>query len=126
MRGEVPPCGPRQGRDTAARVRGCNMRALGAPSACTPDARRNAMALQSAWLELGVSRSRLWVARRSMDKLVWSGDQVHSANQKFMPKQTQPIRCLAKCQGHLGKSWSGQKLQILVSLDARESGEVSL
>ena len=61
-----------------------------------------------------------------MDKLVWSGDQVHSANQKFMPKQILPIRCLAKCQGHLGKSWSGQKLQMEVSLDVQEGGEVSL
>ena len=59
-----------------------------------------------------------------MDKLVWSGDQVHSANQKFMPKQILPIRCLAKCQGHVGKSWSGQKLQMEVSVDERESGEV--
>ena len=56
VRGEVLQCGPRQGRDAAARVRGCNLRALGAPSAHTPDARRNAMALQSAWLELGFSR----------------------------------------------------------------------
>ena len=75
-------------------------------------------------MELGVSRSRFGLARGSVDKLVWSGDQVHSANQKFMPKQIMPIRCLTKCQGHLGKSWSGQKLQISVSLDARESGEV--
>ena len=74
---------------------------------------------------LGITRSRLGFARRSVDKLVWSGDQVHSANQKFMPKQILPKRYLAKCQGHLGKSWSGQKLQMGVSLDARESGEVS-
>ena len=80
MRGEVLQCGPRQGRDAAARVRGCNLRALGAPSACTPDAWQNSMALQSAWLELGVSRSRLWLARRSMDKLKGSEDQVHTAN----------------------------------------------
>ena len=77
-------------------------------------------------MELGVSRSRFGVARGSVDKLVWSGDQVHSANQKFMPKQILPIRCLAKCQGYLGKSWSGQKLQMVVSLDVQEGGEVSL
>ena len=77
-------------------------------------------------MRLGVNRSRFGLARRSVDKLVWSGDQVHSANQKFMPKQILPIRCLAKCQGHLGKSWSGEKLQMVVSLDVQEGGEVSL
>ena len=77
-------------------------------------------------MDLGVSRSRFGLARGSVDKLVWSGDQVHSANQKFMPKQIMPIRCLTKCYGNLGISWGGQKLQISVSLDARESGEVSL
>ena len=76
-------------------------------------------------MRLGVNRSRFGLARRSVDKLVWSGDQVHSANQKFMPKQILPIRCLAKCQGHLGKSWSGQKLQMEVSLDVQEGGGVS-
>ena len=48
-------------------------------------------------MELGVNRSRFGLARGSVDKLVWSGDQVHSANQKFMPKQIMPIRCLTKC-----------------------------
>ena len=46
-------------------------------------------------------------------------------NATIMPELVMPIRCLAKCQGHLGKSWSGQKLQMGVSLDAKESGEVS-
>ena len=58
--------------------------------------------------------------------LVLLGVQAPSAMSKVMSKQIMPIRCLTKCQGHLGKSWSGQKLQISVSLDARESGEVSL
>ena len=36
-----------------------------------------------------------------------------------------PERCLTKCQGHLGKSWSGQKLHMEVSLDVQEGGVVS-
>ena len=44
------------GASVSARPRGCNTRALGASSARTECARRNAMALQSAWLELGFSR----------------------------------------------------------------------
>ena len=31
-----------------------------------------------------------------------------------------------KCQGHLGISWGGQKLQIKVCLDVGEGGKVSL
>ena len=43
-----------------------------------------------------------------------------------MSEQIMPIGCLTKCQGHLGKSWSGQKLQMEVSSDVQEGGEVSL
>ena len=35
-------------------------------------------------------------------------------------------RCLTECQMHLGNSWSGQNLQISVSLDAGDGGKVSL
>ena len=35
-------------------------------------------------------------------------------------------RCLTKCQRHLGSSWSGQNLQISVSLGAGDGGQVSL
>ena len=42
-----------------------------------------------------------------------------------MPNLAMHTGCLAKCQGHLGKSWSGQKLQMVDSLDVQEGGEVS-
>ena len=42
-----------------------------------------------------------------------------------MSKLAMHIRYLTKCQGHLGISWSGQNLQISVSVDERESGDVS-
>ena len=91
----------------SARPRGCNTRALGASSARTPGVRHNAEACYRSQVRMGFTRSRLGATGSLVDKLVWSGDQVHSANQKFMPKQIMPIRCLTKCQGHLGISWSG-------------------
>ena len=47
------------------------------------------------------------------------------SNATIMPELVMLSRCLAKCLLHLGRSWGGQKLQMGVSLDARESGEVS-
>ena len=44
---------------------------------------------------------------------------------KNMSKLIMLSRCLIKCQWHLGMSWSGQKHQMGVSLDAKESGVVS-
>ena len=45
---------------------------------------------------------------------------------KTMSKLTMHPRCLTKCQRHLGRSWSVQNLQILVSLEGKEGGKVSL
>ena len=47
------------------------------------------------------------------------------SNATIMPELVMLSRCLAKCHMHLGRSWGGQKLQMGVSLDAKESGEVS-
>ena len=52
--------------------------------------------------------------------------QGHSAKAKIMSKLTMHTRCLTESYGHLGISWGGQKLQIIVSLDAKEGGKVSL
>ena len=60
-----------------------------------------------------------------MDKVVGSLEQDHSANKELMPKQTVHTRCSTECQMHLGNSWSGQNLQISVSLDAGDGGKVS-
>ena len=46
-------------------------------------------------------------------------------NATIMPELVMLSRCLAKCHMHLGRSWGGQKLQMGVSLDAKESGVVS-
>ena len=46
-------------------------------------------------------------------------------NATLMSELVMLSRCLAKCHLHLGRSWGGQKLQMGVSLDAKESGEVS-
>ena len=35
------------------------------------------------------------------------------------------LKVFDRCQGHLGNSWGGQKLQIIVSLDHRDGGNVS-
>ena len=45
--------------------------------------------------------------------------------QQLMSNLVMLSRCLTKCHGHLGISWSGQFFQISVSLDAQEGGEVS-
>ena len=43
-----------------------------------------------------------------------------------LPKVVVHTRCSAECQMHLGNSWSGQNLQISVSLGAGDDGKVSL
>ncbi len=45
---------------------------------------------------------------------------------KLMSKLVMLSRCLTKCHMHLGMSWGGQKLQMGVSMDVWEGGEVSL
>ena len=114
-----------RGAGVSARARGCNWRALGASSARTPDVRHNAAACYRAWLRLAINRSRLGETGSPVDMLVWSEVQVHSAMPKLMSKLVMLSRCLEKCHMHLGRSWGGQKLQMGVSLDAKESGEVS-
>ena len=76
-------------------------------------------------MELAKNRTRVGVARSSVDKVAGSVEQNHSANKELMPKQTVHTRCSTECQMHLGNSWSGQNLQISVSVDERESGDVS-
>ena len=56
-----------------------------------------------------------------MDKVAGSEDQDHSA---YMSKLTVHTKCSTECQVHLGNSWSGQKLQIRVSLDVGDDGKV--
>ena len=46
--------------------------------------------------------------------------------QESLPKMTVHTRCSTECQMHIGNSWSGQTLQISVSLDAGDGGKVSL
>ena len=77
-------------------------------------------------MELAKNRTRVGVARSSMDKVVGSVEQNHSANKELMPKQTVHTRCSTECQMYLGNSWSGQNLQISVSLDAGDGGKISL
>ena len=75
---------------------------------------------------LAKNRTRVGVARSSVDKVAGSVEQSHSANKELMPKQTVHTRCSTECQMHLGNSWSGQYLQISVSLDAGDGGKISL
>ena len=77
-------------------------------------------------MRLGISRPGLVVARSSVDKVVGSLEQVHSANKELMPKQAVHTNCSTECQVHLGNSWSGQNLQIRVSLEAGDGGKISL
>ena len=58
----------------------CKTRALGAPRARSPGARRNASACHRAWVRLAISIPRLGVARSLVDKVVGSVDQVHSVD----------------------------------------------
>ena len=70
----------RSKRDAAARVRGCSWRALGAPSARPPTARRNAMAPQRAWMILQVTRLVRVVTKPLVDKLARQVKQLYNAN----------------------------------------------
>ena len=53
-----------------------------------------------------------------------SVEQDRSANKELMPKQTVHTNCSTERQVHLGNSWSGQKLQIRVSLDVGDDGKI--
>ena len=65
---------------------------------------------------LAINRTRIETTRSSVDKVAGSLEQDHSANKELMPKQTVHTKCSTECQVHLGNSWSGQNLQIRVSL----------
>ena len=54
-----------------------------------------------------------------------SGAHVHNANLEDMPKLFLHTGCSTECHGHLGNSWGGKNLQILVSFGAKEGGKVS-
>ena len=75
---------------------------------------------------LVINRTRIETARSSVDKVAGSLEQVHSAKQKTCLKLTVHTKCSTECQVHLGNSWSGQNLQISVSLDAGDGGKISL
>ena len=77
-------------------------------------------------MRLAINRTRIETARSSVDKVAGSLGQDHSANKELMPKQTVHTKCSTECQVHLGNSWSGQNLQISVSLDAGDGGKISL
>ena len=117
--------GQSRGASMSARARGCNWRALGASSARTGDVRHNAAACYRSQVRVGFTRSRLGATGSLVDMLVCSTVQAHSAMPQFMTKQNMSTGCLTKCQGHLGKSWSGQKLQMEVSSDVQKGGGVS-
>ena len=72
-----------------------------------------------------MNRTEVEVARSSVDMVAGSVEQDHSANKELMPKQTVHTRCSTECQMLLGNSWSGQNLQINVSLDAGDGGKVT-
>ena len=76
-------------------------------------------------MELAKNRIRVGVARSSVDKVAGSEEQYHSANKELMPQQTVHTRCSTECQMHLGNSWSGQNLQISVSLDPGDGGKIT-
>ena len=76
-------------------------------------------------MRLAANRPGLGTARMLVDMVAGSLEQVHSANKELMPKQTVHTRCSTECQVHLGNSWSGQNLQIRVSLDAGDGGKIT-
>ena len=59
-----------------------------------------------------------------MDKVAGSVEQDRSANKELMPKQTVHTNCSTERQVHLGNSWSGQNLQIRVSLGVDDEGKI--
>ena len=75
-------------------------------------------------MRLARNRTRVGVARSSVDKVVGSLEQVHSANKELMPKQAVHTNCSTECQVHLGNSWSGQNFQIKVSLGVDGEGKI--
>ena len=77
-------------------------------------------------MRLVANRPGLGTTRMLVDMVAGSLEQVHRANKELMPKQTVHTRCSTECQVHLGNTWSGQNLQIRVSLDAGDGGKVSL
>ena len=77
-------------------------------------------------MRLAINRPRLGATGSLVDMLVRSEVQAHSAMPKLMSKLVMPTGCSIECRMHLGISWGSQNFQVGVSLDARESGEVSL
>ena len=75
-------------------------------------------------MELVLHRMEVGVAKRSVDMVAGSLEQVHSANKELMPKQTVRTRCSTECQVHLDNSWRGQSLQIRVSLGVDDEGKI--
>ena len=75
-------------------------------------------------MELALHRMEVGLVRRSVDMVAGSLEQVHSANKELMPKQTVHTKCSTECQVHLGNSWSGQNLQIRVSLGVEDEGKI--
>ena len=59
-----------------------------------------------------------------MDMVAGSVEQDHSVNKELMPKHTVHTKCSTECQVHLGNSWSGQNLQIRVSLGVDDEGKI--
>ena len=64
------------------------------------------------------------IARSLVDKVAGSLEQDHSANLENMPKLTVHTKCSTECQVHLDNSWTGQNLQIRVSLDVDDDGKI--
>ena len=71
-----------------------------------------------------MNRTGVEVARSSVDMVAGSVEQDRSANKELMPKQTVHTNCSTECQVHLGNSWSGQNLQIRVSLGVDDEGKI--
>ena len=73
---------------------------------------------------LANNRTRIEIARSSVHMVAGSVEQNHSANKELMPKLTVHTKCSTECQVHLGNSWSGQNLQIRVSLVVGDDGKI--
>ena len=76
-------------------------------------------------MELALHRTEVGVAKRSEDMVAGSLEQVQSAKQKTCLKLTVHTKCSTECQVYLGNSWSGQNLQIRVSLGAGDDGKIT-
>ena len=75
-------------------------------------------------MRLAINRTRIEAARSSVDKVDGSVEQDHSANKELMPKQAVHTNCSTECQVHLGNSWSGENLQIRVSLGVGDDDKI--